>query len=135
MLEILQVLQNMLYVAITGFGVLLVRELLNFIGEKVDEIQANKKIKDNELLNQYIDTVQQIVYDVVLTVSQTYVDSLKGSQSFDEQAQKQAKQMAITTAKSLISYEAQEAIIKVYGNMDLYISNLIESMVKQSKTN
>ena len=135
MLEILQVLQNMLYVAITGFGVLLVRELLNFIGEKVDEIQANKKIKDNELLNQYIDTVQQIVYDVVLTVSQTYVDSLKDSQSFDEQAQKQAKQMAITTAKSLISYEAQEAIIKVYGNMDLYISNLIESMVKQSKTN
>ena len=40
MLEILQVLQNMLYVAITGFGVLLVRELLNFIGEKVDEIDG-----------------------------------------------------------------------------------------------
>lgn len=130
----LEILQDILYAVITGFGVLLVRELLNFIGEKVDEMQTNKEIKDNELLNQYIDMVQQIVYDVVLSVSQVYVDSLKNSKSFNEEAQKHAKEMALTTAKSLISVEARKAISNAYGDIDLYLSALIESAVRQTKT-
>lgn len=131
----LEILQDILYAVITGFGVLLVRELLNFIGEKVDEMQTNKKIKDNELLNQYIDNAQQIVYDVVLMVTQTYVENLKKHGNFDEEAQKQAKEMAIITAKSLISLEARNAIVSVYNDYDKYLENLIESIVKQNKTN
>lgn len=129
-----ELIQDILYIIITSAGVLLVRELMDFISAKVDEVQTNKEIKNNELMNQYIDMVQQVVYDVVLSVSQTYVDSLKGSKSFNEEAQKQAKDMAITTAKTLMSYETKKVISEVYGDVDLYLSNLIESIVKQTKS-
>lgn len=129
-----ELIQNILYILITGVGVLLIKCLMNFINAKINELQTEKEIKDNELLNQYIDMVQQIVYDVVLMVSQTYVDSLKKSGNFNEEAQKQAKDMAIEMAKTLISEEAKNAIITVYNDFDNYLASLIESVVKQSKT-
>lgn len=128
-----ELIQNILYILITTSGVLLIKCLMNFINAKINELQTEKEIKDNELLNQYIDMVQQIVYDVVLMVSQTYVDSLKSSGSFNEEAQKQAKDMAIEMAKALISEEAKNAIITVYNDFDSYLASLIESVVKQSK--
>lgn len=129
-----ELIQNILYILITGVGVLLIKCSMNFINAKINELQTEKEIKDNELLNQYIDMVQQIVYDVVLMVSQTYVDSLKKSGNFNEEAQKQAKDMAIEMAKTLISEEAKNAIITVYNDFDNYLASLIESVVKQSKT-
>lgn len=129
-----ELIQNILYILITSAGVLLVKCLMNFINAKIDELQTEKEIKDNELLNQYIDMVQQVVYDVVLTVSQVYVDSLKSSNSFDKEAQNKAKEMAVEMATTLISEEAKKAIITVYGDVDAYLSSLIESIVKQSKT-
>lgn len=129
-----ELIQNILYILITGVGVLLIKCLMNFINAKINALQTEKEIKDNELLNQYIDMVQQIVYDVVLMVSQTYVDSLKKSGNFNEEAQKQAKDMAIEMAKTLISEEAKNAIITVYNDFDNYLASLIESVVKQSKT-
>lgn len=129
-----ELIQNILYILITGAGVLLVKCIMNFINAKIDELQTEKEIKDNELLNQYIDMVQQIVYNVVLTVTQTYVESLKKQGNFNEEAQKYAKEMAIEMAKTLISEEAKAAIITVYTDFDAYLSNLIESIVKQTKT-
>lgn len=127
-------IQELLYILITGVGVLLVKCLIKFINKKIDELQIEKEIKDNELLNQYIDTVQQVVYDVVLMVTQTYVENLKQHGNFDKEAQKHAKEMALETAKALISEEAKNAIITVYGDLDLYLSNLLESIVNQNKT-
>ena len=129
----LELIQDLLYIAITGAGVLLVKKLLDFFSEKIDEAQTNKEIKDNELVNQYIDMAQKIVYDVVLSVTQTYVESLKKNGNFNEEAQKQAKDMALATAKTLIPYEAKKAIVNVYNDIDLYLSSMIESVVKQTK--
>ena len=129
-----ELIQNILYILITASGVLLIKCLMNFINSKIDELQIEKEIKDNELLNQYIDTAQQVVYDVVLMVTQTYVENLKQHGNFTKEAQKHAKEMALETAKALISEEAKNAIIVVYGDLDLYLSNLLESIVNQNKT-
>lgn len=129
-----ELIQNILYILITSAGVLLIKCLMNFINAKIDELQTEKEIKDNELLNQYIDMVQQIVYDVVLSITQTYVETLKKQGKFDEEAQKYAKEMAVEMAKTLISEEAKNAIIIVYNDFDSYLASLIESVVKQSKT-
>lgn len=128
-------IQNILYILITASGVLLVKCLMNFINKKIDEMQVEKEIKNNELLNQYIDTAQQVIYDVVLMVTQTYVENLKQHNNFSEEAQKQAKEMALETAKALISEEVKNAIITVYGDFDEYICTQIESIVNQSKNN
>lgn len=128
-----ELIQDILYIIITSAGLLLVRELMDFISAKVDEVQTNKEIKNNELMNQYIDMAQQVVYDVVLSVSQTYTETLKKQGNFNKEAQEKAKEMAMNTAKTLISYEAKKAIIDIYGNLDEYLSTQIESLVKQTK--
>lgn len=129
-----ELIQNILYILITSAGILLIKCLMSFINAKIDELQTEKEIKDNELLNQYIDMVQQIVYDVVLSITQTYVETLKKQGKFDEEAQKHSKEMAVEMAKTLISEEAKNAIITVYNDFDSYLASLIESIVKQSKT-
>lgn len=129
-----ELIQNILYILITSSGILLIKCIMNFINAKIDELQTEKEIKDNDLLNQYIDMVQQIVYNVVLTVTQTYVESLKKNGKFDDVAQAEAKSMALNMAKELISEEARNAVIIVYSDFDSYLSALIESYVKQTKT-
>ena len=129
-----ELIQNILYILITSAGVLLVKCLMEFLNAKIDEIQKDKNFEDKEQLNKYVDMVQQIVTNVVLSVSQTLVDSLKSSGSFNEEAQKQAKEMAIDMAKKLITEEARNAIEVLYGDFDTYLDVLIESYVKQTKT-
>lgn len=129
-----ELIQDILYILITSVGVLLVKCIMDFLNKKIDELQTEKEIKDIELLNKYIDMTQQIVYDVVLSITQTYVESLKKQGNFNEEAQKHAKDMAVEMAKALISEEAKSAIITVYNDFDQYLASLIESIVKQSKT-
>ena len=129
-----ELIQNILYILITSAGILLIKCLMEFINAKIDEIQKDKNIEDKEQLNKYVDMVQQIVTNVVLSVSQTLVDSLKLSGTFDKEAQKKAKEMAIDMAKQLITEEAKNAIEVLYGDFDIYLDVLIESYVKQTKT-
>ena len=128
-----ELIQNILYILITSSGILLIKCLMAFINAKIDEIQKEKNLDEKEQLNKYVDMVQQIVTNVVLSVSQTLVDSLKSSGSFNEEAQQKAKEMAIDMAKQLITQEARNAIEVLYGDFDVYLDVLIEAMVKQSK--
>lgn len=129
-----ELIQNILYILITGVGVLLIKCLMNFINAKIDEVQNNKELAEKEKLNQYIDTAQDVIYNVVLMVTQTYVESLKKSGQFNKEAQIEAKNMAIDMAKELISEEAKNAIILVYNDFDAYLASTIEAIVNQTKT-
>ena len=132
-MDAMEMLLDILYAVITCCGVIIAKEIINFINKKIDEIQINTEIKNHEKLNDYINDAQKIISDVVLTVSQVYVESLKKSGNFDEAAQKEAKDMAIDIATKLISEEAKNAINVLYGDFSDYLDVAIESMVNQSK--
>lgn len=129
-----EALQNILYVLITGVGLVIVKEILRLLNKKVDEAQANSELIKNETLNSYIDHVQRIINDVVLSVSQVYVDELKKHGEFTPDAQLEAKNKAIEMAKNLITEESKNIIILVYGDFDAYLNTMIESLVAQHKT-
>ncbi len=73
------------------------------------------------------------VNDAVLTISQTYVDSLKKSGKFDIEAQNLAKNKAIDTATALMTEDVRKAIDKMYGDFNLWLDTAIESSVKENK--
>ena len=106
-----EALQNILYVLITGVGLVIVKEILRLLNKKVDEAQANSELIKNETLNSYIDHVQRIINDVVLSVSQVYVDELKKHGEFTSEAQIEAKNKAVEMAKTLITEESKNIII------------------------
>ena len=130
-----EALQNILYVLITGVSIVVIKEILRLLNKKIDEAQANSEMIKNETLNSYIDHVQRIINDVVLSVSQVYVDELKKHGEFTSEAQIEAKNKAIEMARKLISEESKNIIILVYGDFDAYLNTMIESLVTQHKVN
>lgn len=127
------VLENICYIIITGCGIALARYIVSLVNKKVDEIQINTEIKNNEKLNQYVNLAQDAISNAVLSVSQVYVDSLKASGSFTEEAQAEAKERAVERAKKLITEESKNAIIILYGDFDSYLDSMIEAVVRASK--
>ena len=126
-------IRNIIYIILTGAGVAIVKEILIFINKKIDEIQAHTDVINYQKINQYVDKAQEIINNAVLTVSQTYVDTLKRNGNFDEASQEEAKNKAIEIANKLITEESKKAIIILYDDFDTYLDSMIESIVKQNK--
>lgn len=127
------IIRDILYIILTGCGVAVAKYIVDFVNKKINEAQINTEIKEYEKLNKYIDSAQEVISKAVLTVSQTFVDSLKQSECFTKEAQEEAKQKAIDMAKQMITEESKNAIVVLYGDFNLYLDSTIESFVKQNK--
>ena len=88
---------------------------------------------DNEIIHEVLTEIANFVTDAVTFTMQTYVDSLKKSGEFTEEAQKEAFELAYDTALKFISQESKEMFESVYGDLDEYLKVLIESKVKELK--
>ena len=123
---------------ITAFGIILLAvvsyvlvPLIKRAGAAV-AAQVEERTKSDKLaqaVQRATDTVEQ----VVVAVTQTYVDDLKKSGSFDEDAQKQALKMAKEAAVELISSEVQELIGEHYNKFDDWLLSAIEAAVARIK--
>lgn len=71
--------------------------------------------------------------DAVRMTFQTYVDSLKASGSFDEDAQEKAFSMALSALLSSLSQSAKDYISDNYGDITDYLTTKIEAEVKSQK--
>lgn len=127
------VLENICYILISGCGIALTKYICSLINNKINELQINKELKQYEKLNQYIDSAQEAISNAVLTVTQTYVESLKKAGNFNKEAQIEAKNMAMDIAHKLITDNCKQAIITVYGDFDEYLDSAIESLVQFNK--
>lgn len=127
------VLENICYILISGCSIALVKYLCSLINKKINELQVNTELKEKEKLNHYIDVTQTVISDVVLYVTQTYTETLKKHGNFSEEAQLEAKEMAMNRAKELITEECKKAIIAVYGDLESYLDVMIESFVQSYK--
>ena len=92
----------------------------------------NSKIKNKELAA-LAETVVIITTRSVKATYQTYVESIKGTDAWTEEAQKKALHDALETAKKELSTEALAYIEKQHGNVDEYLINLIESLLYDLK--
>ena len=123
---------------LTGFGIILMAvvsyvlvPLIKRAGAAVTA-RVEEKTKSDKLaqaVQRATDTVEQ----VVVAITQTYVDDLKKSGSFDEDSQKQALQMAKEAAVSLISSEVQQLITENYNDFTDWLLSAIEAAVAHSK--
>ena len=86
----------------------------------------NSKIKDKELAA-FATTITTVVSNAVKAVTQTYVDSLKGTDAWTKEAQEKALHMALETAKSELTTDALAYIEAQHGDVDKYLVTLIES--------
>lgn len=104
--------------------------LLVYINKKKKQIQDTT---DNELVDKYLDIVEDVITDAVLTTTQTYVESLKNKNMFDEEAQRIAFQQTYDEVMKVITEDMKKVLSTVVGDLETYITNKIEATVKVTK--
>jgi len=115
-------LNEVLYILITCALMIVVRFGVQLIRTKTSQIK-------NGELQGVIDGIG----DIVIMVSQTFVDSLKESGNFDKEAQAKAFDMAKTAALNGMSESMKKYIDKYCGGLDEWLRIQIEAWVKKNK--
>ncbi len=94
--------------------------------------QITESVKDVTLrtaINECADAVSA----AVAYMSQTYVDDLKKTNSFDDAAKQIAANGALDKAIGMISEKAKVLITASYGSLEDYLKTKIEAEVKSQK--
>lgn len=104
--------------------------VIKFIRSKEKEINNNI---ENETAEKYVSMISQTITDCVRATTQTYVDSLKASGNFDAEAQKEAFKRSYEAILAVLSDDAKEYIVSLYGDLNTYLMARIESEVKLQK--
>lgn len=87
----------------------------------------------NDKVNNYIGIAEDAVCTAVISVGQTYVDSLKKAGTFDQIAQQQAFTLAKQKAITIMGAAAQRALNSAYADTDAWLDNKIEYYVNVNK--
>lgn len=104
--------------------------IVQFIKIKTGELASNNS---NEILSKYIEMLSNTICECVIATNQTYVDSLKKQGKFDVEAQKKAFEMTYNSVLGILSEEAKMYLTSIYGDLNTYITNMIEAEVNKNK--
>lgn len=94
----------------------------------------NQKIKDTKLAR-WSSELLKIIMSAVQTVFQEFVDTMKKSGTWDEAAQKEAKEKCYSIIVNQLTPELKQYIEDNFGDMKEYINNQIEAIIYQLKNN
>lgn len=136
-----EILSYFIYTVLTITLPLLMRYIIVYIQQKIEVIQTEKINKESEklgieadVLNKYIDMAENAVYKAVMETNQTYVDSLKKENVFDSAAQSEALNKSLGKAKAILSTEAKSILESAFGDINVYLTTSIESLIRTTKT-
>ena len=129
-MDAMTIIKDIIYIIIMALALPLTRYLVDLFRVKISEISINVQ---DETLKRYIEFAEDAISKAVVSVNQTYVESLKAAGSFDDAAQKEAKEKATAIAKQLITKDIKEAITMVYGDFDSYLDATVETIVNLNK--
>ena len=118
--------EALLLVLITAVPVL-VGFIVKFLHEKAAALAASTH---NEKVQAYLLELSDAVETAVTATSQAYVDSLKASGSFDEDARKEALGKAKDAALSVLTSACKDFLEEAYDDLDTLLEVKIEEEVR-----
>ena len=111
------------------FGIL-TKYIIAFLIVKSQEI---KNKLDNNISQKYVNMINDTVTKCVIATNQTYVESLKKQNSFTAEAQKIAFEQTLSAVLSILSEDAKSYIAETTGDLNIYLTQLIEAEVNKNK--
>ena len=134
---LLELLSSIFEVCIIPLLGVLTTYAVAFLKAKKEEIlvkiATNKTQEEQELASKYLNMVEQTVTNCVIATNQTYVDSLKSEGKFDAEAQKIAFNKTMDAVLAILTDDAKEYLTQIFGDLNVFLSNLIESQVNINK--
>lgn len=104
--------------------------LIAIIRSKTATLKAKT---NNETANKYIDMASDAVQQAVAYTSQTFVDSLKASGTFDREKQIEAFNKCKSMVLEILSDTATEALNEIYGDFYMWLDSKIEQECREAK--
>ena len=122
-----EILLNVLSIIVTA----VIIPVISFLGFKLSSF-LSERIKD-EKAAAFLKRACEIVLNAVRSVFQTYVESLKNSGNFNQDAQAIAFNKAKAIILNQMTQELKTFIITNYGDLDEWIKNQIEASINLLK--
>lgn len=129
-MDYMALLQQIFEVCIIPLLGVLTTFIIVFIRKKTSELQ---ELTDNELYRKYMEMLRDTVIDCVIATNQTYVEALKNKNAFDKQAQEEAFKLSYNAVMEILSDDAKEYLNSAVGDLNVYVTKLIEAQVKLNK--
>lgn len=126
----MELLAQIFQLCIVPLAGVLTSFLVSYLKKKSVELQEKT---DNELAKKYMQMLTDTICVCVMATNQTYVDALKKQGKFDKEAQEKAFQMTLNAVLAILSQEAQDYLTSIYGDLNAYITQLVEARVNQCK--
>lgn len=101
--------------------------LIMFVQQKIAE---SKEKTNSELADKYLGLLEATIVDCIKATNQTYVNALKGKNTFDAVAQKEALALTTDAVMAILSAEAKEYLSHFVGDLDKFIQEKIEANIK-----
>ena len=111
---------------------ILVKFIVDYLTAKKNELNANTS---SSIANKYETMIINTVLACVTATNQTYVEGLKKAGKFDAEAQKMAFDKTLEAILLSLSEDAKKYISEMTGDINVYLTQLIESTVNQAKKN
>ena len=104
--------------------------VVQYIRQKAKEIGIEI---NNDLAQKYISMISNTITNCVIATNQTYVEALKKEGKFDAEAQKVALEKTYNAVLVMLSEDCKQYIIEISGDLNTYLTNLIEAEVNKQK--
>lgn len=111
------------------FGIA-IKYLVQFLEIKVKETE---KHQDDELYYKYKELLEDTIEKCVIATNQTYTNSLKESNSFTREAQKEAFEKTYNSVMTILSKDAKIYLTEAFGDLETYLQTQIEAYVSKEK--
>ena len=109
---------------------ILTKYFVDYLNAKRDELNAKT---ENETAEKYTTMIFDTITKCVIATNQTYVNSLKEQNAFDAEAQKTAFNKTMNAVLEILSEDAKQYIIETTGDLNTYLTNLIEAEVNKNR--
>ena len=106
--------------------------VIKLLSIKIQELSI--KTKDSKKKEFLAWVENELIVKCINTTTQTYVESLKASGTFDMQAQKDAMDKTVTSVLSLLTESNSKMLSEYVGDVSTWITTCIENYIKESKS-
>lgn len=89
---------------------------------------------DLEITEKYLALLDKTIVDCVEATNQVFVGDLKNKEEFSAKQQELARKRVLTQVNMILNKKTKKHIERIVGNLEIYILERIEAIVKQSKT-
>lgn len=135
---LLQLVSQIFEVCIIPLLGVLTAYAISFIRIKTKELsKATEKLENEmhqQMLQKYLNMAEKTVEECVIATNQTFVDSLKKKGEFNKDAWNEAFQKTYEAVLGILAEEGQMYLTEAVGDVNLYLTNLIESAVSKNKS-